>query len=202
MTDKEDTPKRPNAKYNLTRGESGKDPYGDDNLVFYYNREHRLEKAPQRVKDIYAANKPGGKPSLFKSLAGDKPRFMLFFAILIMCAMIYSLSFLGMLDSSYSLDGNRVEILGTIYEDSTIVVLKKNIGKNGKNSYTGAVDIAISPVESIKSEIVDFPVFYHRVFFTLEPLEEYRFAVPFASQELLMVLQTETKSANVRFKPR
>jgi hypothetical protein len=108
---------------------------------------------------------------------------------------------MGFFDNSYTLDGNKVEISGTKFEDVVIVVLKKTVkkGASRSNAYSGAVDVAVSPLASGNEE---FPVFYHRVFFTMEPVEEYRFAVPFDSPELLMVLQTEKNSINARFKPK
>jgi hypothetical protein len=45
------------------------------------------------------------------------------------------------------------------------------------------------------------PVFSHRVFFSLENAEEYRFALPFDSDELVMVLQSETTSLNLKLRP-
>jgi len=41
---------RPNAAYKLS-GEGN--PPDNSELVFYYNREKRLEKAPQPVRDLY-----------------------------------------------------------------------------------------------------------------------------------------------------
>jgi hypothetical protein len=196
-----DLPQRPNAKYKLSRGESGKDPYGEDRLVFHYNRERRLEKAPQAVRDMYTDN-PKMRPGLLRSLTGDRPRASLFFVIVILCVLIFALSMFGKLDSSYSLGGHKIEIAGTRYEGTTIVVLRKTVKKNEAQPYSGAVEIAISPLLSGEQKIEEeFPVFYHRVFFSLEAAEEYRFVVPFDTPDLLAILQTETGSVNIKFKP-
>jgi len=199
--DDESTPKRPNANYKLSKPDNVEDVHGEENLTFYYNRERRLAKAPQSVKNLYAEKKQT-RFSIFGPLVADKPRAILFFSIVIMCAFIYALSLLGYFDNSFSLDGNKVEVSGTKFEDLAIVVLKKTVKKGNVGAYSGAVDIAVSPVVGKTSENEEFPVFYHRVYFYgTEPVEEYRFAVPFDSPELLIVLQTEKTSVNAKFKP-
>jgi hypothetical protein len=197
MTDDEDKPKRPNANYKLSKSDNVEN-IGDENLTFYYNRERRLAKAPQSVRDLYASKKQA-RFSLLRPLVADKPRAMLFFSIIIICAFIYVMSLMGFFDSSYSLDGNNIEISGTKFEDIAIVVVKKTVKKGEVNAYSGAVDIAVSPVVS---GVEEFPIFYHRVFFTMEQVEEYSFAVPFDSPDLLIVIQTEKNSINARFKPK
>jgi len=198
----ENTPHRPNEKYKLSKGEESLNPE-DEKLTFYYNRERRLEKAPQIVKDLYveaAKIEAGKKQSRFnfiRPLIADKPRAMLFVTILLMCAAIFVLSLLGYFSNSYSLEENKIEISGTVFEGTTIVVLRKTV--NSKTAYTGAVDIVVSiPVQPDE----EMPLFQHRVYFTLEQEEEYRFAVPFDSPELLMVVQTEKSSLQIKFKPK
>ena len=114
-----------------------------------------------------------------------------------MCLGILALSFFGYFDTTYILDGNKIEITATGFEENTYIVLKKT-AKNS-NAYTGAVDIAVTAV--IQSEEEQLPVFYHRVFFTLEKEEVYRFAVGSNAPELLIVLHSEKDSLNFRFKP-
>jgi len=189
---------RPNEKYKLSRSEESFNPE-NEKLTFYYNREHRLAKAPQEVKDLYAEQKKVNRFNLLQPLVADRPRATLFISILVLCVAIFMLSILGYFDKSYSLDGNKIEITGTKFEGVTIVVVKKTLKKGLSSSYTGAVDIAVSPVAGSEEE--EFPVFYHRVFFSMEPVEEYRFAAPFDSPELLMALQTEKNTLQIRFKP-
>jgi hypothetical protein len=202
MTDTDDQgqPSRPNAKYKLSKTDERPNPYGDDNLVFHYNREHRLEKAPQSVRDLYSGN-PKNRGGFFKTLTGDKSRSAVFFSIVIMCFFLWILVFLGKFDDSYTLDGNNIKISGIRYEDSTIVVLKKTLKKSKSAAYSGSVDIAVSPEVSSADEITESNVFYHRIFFSMAEEEEYRFVVPFDSPVLLMILQTEKSSKNISFKP-
>jgi hypothetical protein len=191
----EERPRRPNEKYKLSKGDSLVDPK-EEELVFYYNREHRLAKAPQSVRDLYTAQK---KPrfNLLRPLVADKPRAILFFTILIICIFIVVFSVLGLFDSSYTLEGNKIEIRETVYDGTTIVDLSKKAKEN--TAYTGAIDIAVTAAVKPDEET---PVFYHRVFFTLTPEEDYRFVVPFSSSELLMLVQTEKSVLKIILKPK
>jgi len=201
MTEEEKKP-RPNAKYKLSKPD-GPNKAAEENLVFYYNRERRLEKAPQAVKDLYNKDKTNRRFSLLGPLIADKPRATVFFTIILMCVAIVIVTLVNKTGGVYSLDGNGIVISGTRFEGASIVVLTKTVKKNAGNAYTGAVDIAVScPVnDSVVNNGEDYPVFYHRIFFSMEPVEEYRFAVPFDSPEQLLILQTERNTLQIKFKP-
>lgn len=193
MTD--DLPHRPNAKYKLSKPDTAVNP--QEPLTFYYNREHRLAKAPQAVRDLYKDQNKFNRFNLLRPLIADKPRAMIFSSIVILCAAIVMLSLLGYINRSYSIEGNKLMISAAGYEGMAIVVLRKSVG-NIKSAYTGAVDIAVSPV--IRSMDEQYPIFQHRVFFTLELVEEYRFVVPFDSPEIAVVLQTEKSVLKITVK--
>jgi hypothetical protein len=206
VTDDAEKPSRPNANYKLSKPDYDGSPITEEQLVFYYNREHRLANAPQSVRDIYAPQK---KPrfSLIRPLIADKPRAMLFIAIIVMSLGILVFSGLGYFDSSYKLDGNEVEIVAAVHEGTTLITLRKapkkekfSINRKAGNTipYTGAVDIAVSTQSAADSGEEDFPIFYHRVFFTLEPEEVFSFTVPFEEPDLLIVLQTEKTTRKVK----
>jgi hypothetical protein len=80
------------------------------------------------------------------------------------------------------------------------VAVRKSINKNfaGRFStpYTGAVSIAVTAGDTLPEG-----VFYHRIFFTLESQEQYRFSVPFDSDELTFIFQTEKRTLNMTVKP-
>jgi len=197
MTDDPDSPKRPNANYKLSKPD-GKNPIEEKNLVFYYNCDRRLEKAPQAVRDLYAEKKQS-RFSLIGPLIADKPRAFIFSSIIILCVFIILLSIMGYLDSSYSLDGNKIALRGTRFEGTTIIVLKKTVKKGFDSGYTGSVDIAVSPVlitEDGKHTVETF-----RYFFTNDPVQEFRFVVPFDVPELAVILQTEKNSLNIKLIP-
>jgi hypothetical protein len=191
MTD--ESPQRPNANYKLSK--QNIKPGQEENLNFHYNRAHRLESAPQAVKDLYDEQK-NIRYNIFTSLVADRPRRLLFSTIIIMCVVILIFSATNLFSKTYSLEGNKIDIKGTGYEGTAIVVLKKTA--NNSQAYTGAVDIAVSPLT--QDETVEYPVFYHRIFFTLEPNEEYRFVIPFDSPQIAMVLQTEKNSLKMTIK--
>jgi hypothetical protein len=201
-------PNRPNAKYKLSKPDNGESIYGEDKPVFHYNRERRLEKAPQIVKDMYApqSKKPGGRFSIFGNLIADRPRRALFLSIVVLLAIFFMLSILGRLDNYYSLDGNKLDITGIRYEGNTIIKIQKFINKTGRSPYTGAVDIAVTPVRQETAPQQTLPdeeeisVFYQRIFFSLENEEEYRFVVPFDTQDLIMVIQTERSTLNIKLR--
>jgi len=204
MTDENKKP-RPNANYNLSKPD-GVNQNREENLTFYYNRERRLEKAPQAVKDLYDEKKTVGRFNLLRPLIADKPRATVFFTIILMCAFIIIVSLVNKTGGSYSLEGNKIEITGVRFEGTTIVVLTKTVKKNSGNAYTGAVDVAVSPVGGVSGGAEndtgeDYPVFYHRVFFSMETVEEYRFAVPFDLPEQLIILQTEKSALQIKYKP-
>jgi len=186
--------KRPNADYELSYPDKN-NKINPENLTFHYNRERRLANAPQSVKDLYAEKKKS-RFGLFGSLVADKPRRVLFFMIILLCALIFILNALGFLDNAYMLDGNKIEISGTIYEGTTYVVIKKTVRIT--DSYTGAVDIAVSPAGQTADAGDQLPVFYHRIFFSMNYEEVYRVAVPYDSPELLIVLQSDKDTLQMK----
>lgn len=175
---------RPNAAYNLSNKTQP-----DEELNFRYSREQRLAKATQAVRDL---NDPAKKPkfSLLRPLIASRGRAVLFGSIMIICAALLVISFFDR-SGAYELDGNSIEAQAVKYEGAIIVVLKKNTRKNAAAPYTGAVEIGASAVVDEQSDTVPF-IFPHRIFFTEQDTEEYRFSVPFESDFVLLVLQTET----------
>jgi hypothetical protein len=192
MTDETGNIQRPNAKYKLSKGDNA-DITREEELTFHYNRERRLAKASQAVRDLYKEQK-FNRFNLIRPLIADKPRATIFFSIIILCTAILLLSVLGYFDKFYKLEGNKLEISGTVFEGTTIITVKKIINSR-LSVYTGAVDVAVSPPVETDEQ---YPVFYHRLFFTFEPEEEYHFAVPFDSTELLLVFQTEKSSLKIK----
>jgi len=176
--------KIPNEKYKLSNSGT---------VTYHYSRERRLANAPSEIQNLYKEQKPL-RFNLFGPLVADKPRRVLFFVIVILCIGIFLLSRLGFLDASYRLDGNTIDVSGTFFEDTTIVILKKTAAN--ADAYTGAVDIAVFPI----TEETD-SVFYHRIFFTLEKEEVYRFVVPFEDPQIGIILQNEKSFLNIVFNP-
>jgi hypothetical protein len=199
--DANEKPKRPNANYRLSH-----ENVNPEEIVYYYNRDKRLAKAPQSVRDLYKKEERPRRFNLFRPLINSKPGVMTFASIVIVCLAILAISILGLASDTYDLEGNQLSVQAIKYEDTIIIALKKNVKKNTLNllrPYTGAVDIAVSP--ALKTGQEQNPrqenIFLHRVFFSHEPQEFYRFSVPFDSGELALVFQTEKKSLGITVKP-
>jgi hypothetical protein len=195
----DDTPerKRPNANYPLT----DKKNTGEE-LVFYYSRAERLAKAPPSVQSLYAEG-PKKKTGFFRSLTATRPLAMLFTSIVFLCAAILVLSIFSIGEDGYVLGGNRISLSAVKFQGETVVIMEKTFPEN-RTVYTGVVDIAVSPAAPAGSDPADnpadYPVFTHRVFFSLAPEESYRFALPFEAEELAVVLQGERERDTVQCK--
>jgi hypothetical protein len=183
--------KRPNANYPLTE----KKPGGEE-LVFYYSREERLARAPKQVQDLYR-EAPKKSPGFFRSLTATRPLAMIFISIMIFCAFIMAVSIFDLSGSSYILGGNRLSLRALKFQGETIVVLTKTV-KDPERAYTGLIDISAAPAVPDGTPAGAYPVFSHRIFFSLNAEEEYRFSLPFAADELAVVLQGEGERNSLR----
>ena len=200
MSDDNKEIKRPNAKYKLSNEntEAGE-------IVNYYNRERRLEKAPQAVRDLYI-EQPRRRLGFFHSLVGTKPNAMLFGTIILLCVLMLMLSIFGFTGDSRELEGNILSVKGKKYEGTTLIEVKKTIRKDKIaryiNAYTGAVEIAVLGVTKKGQEQSQQPsdVFFHKIFFTNDQEEHYLFTVPFEQSELGFVFRTEKKTLNLTVK--
>ena len=192
---------RPNANYRL----SNENTTGEE-IVYHYNRDRRLAKAPKSVQDLYKEG-PRRKSGFFRSLVGTKPKAMLFSTIMIVSVMIVLISVFGLASDTHELEGNTLSIQGIRYEDLVIISIKKTLKKDTPlqrgRAYTGAVNIGISPVIKSGQEqnMGAGDIFFHKIFFTNESVENYSFAVPFDQEELALVFQTEKKTLSLTIKP-
>ncbi|MDR3145404.1 MAG: hypothetical protein LBU21_03935 [Treponema sp.] len=186
------------------RGEERKPgpPPGDgaEEMVFYYSRARRLEKASEAVRKLNDPNSE--KPSnIFRTLVATKPRAMLLAMILCLSALIVLLSFLVNLDEGHLLGGNRITVSAMTFPDTTYIAVKKTAGR--EQSYTGTVDLAVTiplkPEEADRG--AEAPVALQRLFFTVKPEEDFRFSVPFEAPEILIVMQAEQERISLRVKP-
>jgi len=189
--------KRPNANYKL----SNENTEGKE-IVHHYNRERRLEKAPQAVRDMYT-EQPRRRLGFFFSLLGTKPNRMLFGTIVLLCLMMIMLSIFGFTGDSRELDGNILSVKAKKHEGTIIVEVRKTPRKDKiaqhMNAYTGAVDLAVFPTAKKGQDPSQLAtnVFYHRIYFTNDQVENYLFTVPFEQSELSFIFRTEKKSLNL-----
>ena len=184
---------RPNAQYKLSNINQN-----DEELNFRYSREARLSKAPQSVRDLYDNTKKRRFSFLGPLNAGKGGRVILLFSILLLCGVVLLISVLTPSSRIYEMDGNRIEVQAINFEGTIIVVMTKTIRNNIRSAYSGTVDIGISPLREAAHESEVPPVFLHRIFFTAERFEDFRFSLPFEAQTILMVLETEINTLNMR----
>jgi hypothetical protein len=162
-------------------------------LVFYYSRARRLERASPAVRALNEAS-PQRRPGIFKTLTATKPLAFLFISV-VLAVVVFSLSaFLGR-DKTPALGGNTLSVSALRFEGSTYIVLKKSAAPA---AYTGVVDMAISAAGKTGAGIS--PPAKRSVFFSTEPEEEFRLAVPFEAPELLLLLRVGTEYGNFKVK--
>ncbi|MDR1899920.1 MAG: hypothetical protein LBQ55_07935 [Treponema sp.] len=187
-------PRRPNAGHPLSPEKNT-----GEEMVFRYSRARRLERAPKKVRELYQPS-PRKKFGFFRSLTATKPLAMLFGSVMVLSAITIVMAIYGGAENSRIMDGNRVSVTAMKYQGSTFVVLTKR-RRDAKGAYTGPVDMAASP-SAEKGGEEPLPVFENRLFFSLKAEEEFRFSIPFEAEELIVVLQNESSTADLRATPK
>jgi hypothetical protein len=128
------------------------------------------------------------------------PKKMLFGTIVILCITIWLLSFLDVLGDAHELEGNLIAVHGEKLDGAAIITIRKTHKKDPftrrNQIYTGPVDIAIVPLAKNQEEQIMHAanLFFHKVFFTFEPIQVESFAAPFGEGELVLAFQTEKKT--------
>ncbi|MDR1904014.1 MAG: hypothetical protein LBQ88_17225 [Treponema sp.] len=163
--------------------------YPEQELVYYYNREHRLARASPAVQALNE-QKASSRNTVFKSPMAVRPLVILFSTIVILTVTGFIMGAFSGKDEGKKLGGNSITAEAMRYKGATYIALKKTYAGN-EHVYTGTVDIAVSVPELKSAEAV--PIITERVFFSLEQNEEYRFSVPYEAPELLILLKSETE---------
>ncbi|GMO68339.1 MAG: hypothetical protein Ta2A_16570 [Treponemataceae bacterium] len=107
----------------------------DKNLTFYYNREARLEKAPQNVRDYYA-NPTVLKPGLIRVLVRTRANRALLFTIVALAVFITVWNRRMSPANSGTLGGANLTLSAFSFDDTLYVSIelkpeeKKSIEKN------------------------------------------------------------------------
>ncbi len=68
--------------------EEGREDNQEENIVFHYNRDERIKKAPSIVKDYYNGTLKAFKPGLFKALVATKANRLMLFALAICFSVV------------------------------------------------------------------------------------------------------------------
>ncbi|MDR2027990.1 MAG: hypothetical protein LBP93_00480 [Treponema sp.] len=173
----------------------------DREPVFYYSRSRRLERASDAVR---AMNDPAPqkRPGILRPLVATKSLTFLFLSIVIIVVAFIIISVVSSPeDTSKILGGNTVAVSALKFQGSTYLVIKKTMGEG--DVYTGTVDLAVSialPPEDEKTG-AEAPISTHRIFFSLEPEEEYRLAVPFEAPRLIILMQGGNELIRLSVRP-
>jgi hypothetical protein len=172
-------------------------PEPDRELVFYYNRERRMERASPEVRAMNEGT-PLIRGGLVRSLTSTKPHLILFVSIVMI--LLWILIFSGISGSRGSLAIGGVTLRFSAGGGAEPFILVKKTIAGGGEPYTGVVYVGVTPF--LKSpgnrDPADIPVFTDQLFFTLEREEEYRLALPFGAESYLLLFQAGEQQASIR----
>ncbi|MDR0376230.1 MAG: hypothetical protein LBH70_00365 [Spirochaetaceae bacterium] len=199
-------PEQPDASREQEESKAG--PGGgepDRDIVFHYSRERRLARASQTVRDLYDTS-PASRPTLYKAFTGGtRAGAVLLITIVMVSFILLFLSRDAGERGGASLAGNAVAVsaLGFPARDGKdaaayLTVIKKT---TSERAYTGPVDVAVSVYQHEGGVGEEPPIAAQRIFFTLEPEEDFRFSVPFTGPELILIFRAGEELASFRVKP-
>ena len=196
--------KRPNANYRLSKTNANPRP---EEITYHYDRDRRLEKAPQAVQDLYYKKQEPTRRGLFRGASqGGKFQMMLMVFILVICLVTLITVLVGRDGDTHDLDGNRITVRAVMYEDTVFILLDKLRGqartflnlRPARPGYAGPVSIEVSPPYMSAEQPPHESLFFQTVNFTEAPLESFFFTVPFDSEELDLVFSTGNSTLTVR----
>ena len=173
----------------------GEDDGIEKDIVFHYSREHRMSRAPAAVRALNEEKYV--RPSLTKTLFGNKGNIVIFVSIILICLMYSISSRLNSRGTSVSLGANTLTLTVIREEGALGLSIRKTVPKSGE-FYIGAVDIAVSPVVPKLEEGETPQVFSHRFFFNLTDSESFMLSLPFEGDSFYVFLSTEYEQKVVR----
>jgi hypothetical protein len=176
------------------------EPSRPDNrdVIYHYSRDHRLARASQTVRALNDETPPP-RPNLFRTLTATKPLALLFITIMMMVVFISLATILTASDRGIALGGNTLTVSALRFQGMTYIAIKKTC-KEDDRAYTGAVDVAVSIVQSGTETSESPPIAARRIFFSLNAEEEFRFSIPFEAPELLFLVQSEMEQRTFKVK--
>ncbi|MDR3168120.1 MAG: hypothetical protein LBT93_09255 [Treponema sp.] len=174
------------------------DPPDNQEVVYHYSRARRLARASETVRALNDET-PAPRPNLFRTLTATKPLVFLFISIVMMVVFISLISLMTASERVITLGGNTLTVDALRFQGLTYLAIKKTCKKDDQ-VYTGAVDVAVSPVLSGEGTGESPPISGRRIFFSLNSEEEFRFSLPFEATELLILIQTERDRKSFKIK--
>ena len=170
-------------------------------MVFYYSRERRLEKASPGVRALNDGRTI--RPSLSKTLFATRSHKIIFVALIlfITISILASRFSRDNDDRDFAFAGNALSLTLDSVDGVIILSLVKTSPSSGI-FYAGPVDIAVSPVQSgnLPSAAENASIFTHRVMFNLLETETYHITLPFEGRDFFVVLDAGGEQVSMRLK--
>lgn len=112
-------------------------------MVFHYDREKRLRRAPEIVRDYYSGKFGPYKGGILKSLVSTRANRLLFVTIIFAFGIIYFVNFFGPQKSSGSLAKVDVHLSAFSYDDSVYASVRLSAaGKKIKGNFSEGVPVS------------------------------------------------------------
>ncbi|GHU28308.1 hypothetical protein FACS1894164_20670 [Spirochaetia bacterium] len=149
--------------------------------VYYYSREHRLQKAPASVRALHT----GGvkRSGIFNTLTGTRSNRFMLMTIVILFVFISILTRMTNAIGSYQLGGNSLTLNARTTAGETYLEINK-IYK--EEAFIGTIKVAVSTPSGNEGITVE------QIAFSMLPEEQYRILIPFKAPQYLVVLQMDT----------
>jgi len=174
--------------------------------VFYYSREHRLNRASTSVQAMN--NGKPSRPGFLTSLFGSKGNMFLFISILLICFMLGLNSFFFTREKGIKLGGNTIA-LAAFYEGELLTLEIKKTAPDSGEAYIGPVDVRIYPAlaqskeeERKEPEHQEPEFFSHHIYFNPRSSETYRIFLPNEGHDFFVLLEIDNEQKSVRVKTR
>ena len=126
----------------------------EEELVFYYNRAERLERAGENVRRYYDGTAPKPPKGLFKALVHTKQSRVMLFAVILSALVVLAVAFLTGKTDSQSADGVRFSLSAFSFEDSVYVSVKLSPEKNAVSDGTVFKNIVFSALDNDKKTLI------------------------------------------------
>ena len=120
-------------------------PDGEENLVFRYNREERLKKAPQIVQDYYNGKALQPTKGLIRVLFATRGNRLMFLCMCFVFAITWFTGFVNK-NNSATINGVKVAINAYSFEEDVYASVKFN--DNKKDEVLHAVTVEFSAYEN------------------------------------------------------
>ena len=167
-----------------------KDDDEDREIVYYYSREKRLERASPSVREFNEGPRPiSGANRIFGRTGGRGNIFVMLMIFLIFFVMMFI--YRSDPPGTIKLGENNVVISFKKENNGLFLNIQKTIPKN-TNPYTGLVEIGVTPSHTIEGMENDpHPVFMESFFFDLSETQYFSFALPFDGDSFHVIIETE-----------